>query len=159
VFENRKFPESKPDDLNRLISTLSAEAQATYRARNEQQKADLLVEWVRTAAMHGWRGPGRFRPPGPIDPEEVRQFIKSLPDDERAKLNGMRHEDQVRYYFGEKYKHKRPPRDGGPKRRDGSPPFDKPDRDRSDREKPDREKPDRDKPQRVTRSTQAQVVQ
>jgi hypothetical protein len=134
VFENRKFPEVSADDRNRLIGLLSPDAKATWdRARTDQQKNDVLVGWVGTAAMHGFRGPGRFRPPGPIDKDEVRQFIDNLPDDERAKLNGMRHEDQVRYYFEQKFKHgKRPSphRDGGPKRREGPPPFDKPPRDR-----------------------------
>jgi hypothetical protein len=138
ILETRRFPTTDPDQIKRLVESLSKEAQAKWAtATTDELRNTLLVEWVGHAMMLGWRGPGRHRPPGPTDPDEVRQFIKNLPDEERAKLNGMRYEEQLRYFF-EKGRHgKGGPPWGGPKRREGGPPGD---RERFDKKRPERPK-------------------
>jgi anti-sigma-K factor RskA len=143
VFESRKFPTSDADQIKRFVESLSKEARAKWAtATTTELQNTLLVEWVGTAVMLGWRGPGRYRAPGPIDPDEVRKFIENLPEDKRAELNGMRYEEQLRYFF-EKHKQGKggPPWGGPPKRRDGPPRFDKPDRDQPDRDQFDKRRP------------------
>jgi hypothetical protein len=144
VFESRRFPATQQDEIKRFVESLSKEAQAKWAtATTDELQNTLLVEWVGTALMLGWRGPGRHRPPGPIDPDEVRQFIKNLPDDKRAELNGMRYEEQLRYFFEKNKQGKGGPPWGGPsKRRDGPPRFEKPDRDRFEKKRPEKREAD-----------------
>jgi hypothetical protein len=85
-----------PDEIARLIDTLSRAAQDRYFKTEANQRAELLVRWFRASAMH------QHRPPPPTK-EELEELLERIPDqkerDRLLKLPPAQLQAELRKYY------------------------------------------------------------
>lgn len=126
LLRNRRspLPVPRPDEVDRLIATLSPTAQEYIQGVNAENKANVVRSWIRAAVL------SRFGPPR-VSPEELERFYQNLDRAEKERFERMpayRMEHELRReYFRRELGRRRwgdfgPPGPPGPPPDNGPPP-------------------------------------